>query len=278
MYKKLKKYFNKTKIRQYGSNCGIYSLALSINIHLYKNEQNNPLSKSKLRDFIAELTEVAVKKDDNNFRYSIVGEFYDMETYINFLNSSEVQKIISKYFPQLNVRASLYDKNTFFAKDTNLENNESYIFPYATKNNTHIIPIIEKSNNDKWFFINEGKLFDDYLDTNLKSNFNARRYRWKRSFALPFLQPYSTITFFLYLFFLGLFIKFYSHHPDLTVLQYLKLYSLFFTPYLILFFLINILKFAWHKELEIELKNRKDLKDIDSINLTKLIKLTYTEE
>lgn len=127
------KWIKKITFKQIGSNCGIYALAFTINLHLAKNNKEI-LSKKTMRSLIGELTKEAV---DSN--YSIVGEFFDLTKYREFIKSPEAQKIIEKYVPGLKIEADLVDRQDHVT----LSHNEGLILAYARPKNTHIVPVIE---------------------------------------------------------------------------------------------------------------------------------------
>ncbi|MEB2299657.1 hypothetical protein LAV72_08475 [Lysinibacillus xylanilyticus] len=62
------------------------------------------MDKKTMRKLIGELTKGAV---DENRKYSIVGEFFDMEQYKKFINSPEAKKVIKEYVPRLNIDVEL---------------------------------------------------------------------------------------------------------------------------------------------------------------------------
>ncbi|MBD8523862.1 hypothetical protein [Lysinibacillus fusiformis] len=264
------KLIKKITFKQFGSNCGIYALAFTINFYLAKN--NKPiLSKKSLRLLIGELTKEAV-----NQNYSIVGEFFELKKYQAFINSPEAQKTIEKYIPGLKIDAELVDRQ----HNVRPSQKEEFILAYVRPKNTHIVPVID-INKHQVKYVNAQKICTKKLSSRERTKFKVRSYRIKRLFIRPILFMETYIAMFIFLGFIMLLL--FSNESYLSFVQvnsFVTAYSLTsisaLLGYSMIFVLMNIFKIARVEEMRIELRNSKYLKDIPSIEIDKLVKVTFT--
>lgn len=264
------KLIKKITFKQIGSNCGIYALAFTINLHLAKNNKKT-LSKKTMRALIGELTKEAV-----DLNYSIVGEFFDLTKYRAFIKSPEAQKIIEKYVPGLKIEADLVDRQNL----ETLSHNEELIFAYARPRNTHIVPVID-INKHQVKYVNAQKICTKKYSSRERTTFKVRAYRIKRLFIRPILFLETYIAMFIFLGFI-MFLLF-SNESYLSFVQvnsFVTAYSLTsisaLLGYSMIFVLMNVFKIARVEEMRIELRNSKYLKDIPAIEIDKLVKVTFT--
>ena len=275
-----KKLVKKITFNQYGSNCGIYALTFAINLHLANNNKDL-LTKKKSRKLIGELTKEAVGE---NRKFSIVGEFFNMNQYKKFINSPEAKEVIEKYVPGLNVDAKLVDRKYYLSHDAPATEDEGLIFAYARTKNTHIVPILEIKNKEVKY-INSKKLCTKTLTDRENTKFEVNPYRFKRNFLQRHIIHKTTLIMLFLLILMSSLILLYSNESLLS--WYLTHYTIlaFSIPigsailsYSIIFAMMNFCKIARHEEMRIELRNNKYLKDIPNIKLNKVVKLKFSNQ
>ncbi|MEB2301567.1 hypothetical protein LAV72_18345 [Lysinibacillus xylanilyticus] len=271
-----KKLVKEITFSQYGSNCGIYALAFAINLHLANNNED-VLDEKTMRKFIGELTKEAVGE---NRKYSIVGEFFNMNKYKKFINSPEAKKVIEEYVPGLSVDAKVVGRKHYLSHDAPASEDEGLIFAYARPENTHIVPILEIKNK-KVKYIDSRKLCNKELTDKENTNFEAKPYRFKR--ALYRRHSLYIPSFLILLLLISMSIYFNLLYLNESLRSwYLTHYSLIsfsilFVSVFLSYSLIYVrMKFSKHEEMRIEIKNNKYLKDIPNINLNKVVKLKFS--